>query len=484
MELMKCSITELREKLKRREISAVELTKYYLSRIEKVDMQINSYLKVCEEKALKMAKKAQERIDRGEASDLTGIPLSIKDNICTEGIRTSCGSKMLENFIPPYNATVVTKLIDEGAVILGKVNMDEFAMGSSTQTSYFKKTKNPYDLTRVPGGSSGGSGASVCGGLAAASLGSDTGGSIRQPAAFCGLTGIKPSYGLVSRYGLIAFASSFDQIGPLARSARDCALILKAISGKDPYDSTSKDITIDFESRLGKSIRGLKIGVPKEYFDEGLDEEVKQAVLKTIDELKAMGAQVMDVSMPSLKYAVATYYLISSAEASANLARYDGIRFGYCASNIASYDKWVKRTRKEGFGLEVKRRILLGNYALSSGYYDAYYKKALSVKEKIKQEYEDIFSICDVIITPTMPGTANKIYESETDPVKIYLADIYTVPVNIAGLPAVNTTCGYDQKGLPIGLSIVGKKFDDATILQVADAIEQNFKVVYPSLLG
>ncbi len=482
MDLTKCSISSLRQKLDDKEISSVELTQHYLDRIKKIDSKINSYITVCEEEALEMARKAQKKIDEKKASLLTGIPVNIKDNICTKGIRTTCGSKMLENFTPPYNATVVTKLLSERAVILGKVNMDEFAMGSSTQSSYFMQTKNPYDLHRVPGGSSGGSAASVCGRLAAASLGSDTGGSIRQPSAFCGLTGMKPSYGTVSRHGLVAFASSLDQIGPLARSAKDCSIILKVIAGKDNYDSTSKETPIDFDSKLGKSIKGLKIGVPTEYFDEGLEEEVKKSVLNTINNMKAMGAEVIDVSMPSLKYAVATYYLISSSEAASNLARYDGIRFGYCMPDAQSYEERIKKTRKEGFGEEVKRRILLGNYALSSGYYEEYYKKALTVRQKIKQEYEEIFSMCDVIITPTMPTTANMIGQDESDPVKIYLSDIYTVPVNIAGLPAANTTCGYDKNGMPIGLSIVGNKFDDATVLQVADAIEQNFEIKYPQI--
>lgn len=484
MELSKCSISNLREKLDSKEISAIELTQYYLNRIKKIDPKINSYITVCEEEALEMAKRAQKKIDEKKASILTGIPLSIKDNICTKGIITTCASRMLENFNPPYNATVVTKLMSEDAVILGKVNMDEFAMGSSTQSSFFKKTKNPYDLNRVPGGSSGGSAASVSAGLAAASLGSDTGGSIRQPAAFCGLTGIKPTYGTVSRHGLIAFASSFDQIGPLAKSARDCALILEVIAGKDNYDSTSKEVHIDFASKIGQSIKGLKIGIPAEYFDEGLEGEVKRAVIETLSNIKSMGAEVIDVSMPSLKYAVAAYYLISSAEAVANLARYDGIRFGYCVQEAEGYEERIKKTRKEGFGEEVKRRILLGNYALSSGYYDQYYKKALTVMQRIKREYEEIFKKCDAIITPTMPSVANKIGENENDPIKIYLCDIYTVPVNIAGLPALNTTCGYDKNGMPIGLSIVGKKFDDATVLQVADAIEKNFKVQYPAISG
>ncbi|MDF2614846.1 MAG: glutamyl-tRNA(Gln) amidotransferase, subunit [Clostridia bacterium] len=482
MELCDKSILELRQMLDQKEISSSELTKYYLDRINKIDGQINSYITVCEEEALKTAENADNRIAKGEASALTGIPISIKDNMCTEGIRTTCGSKMLGNFVPPYNATAVSKLLAEDAVILGKVSMDEFAMGGSTQTSYYKKTTNPYDKARVPGGSSGGSAASVAAKLSAASLGSDTGGSIRQPAAFCGITGMKPTYGAVSRFGLVAFASSFDQIGPLAHSAKDCAGILNVISGHDVNDGTSERQKIDFSSKLGKDIKGLKLALPKEFFGDGIDESVKSAVLKAAAEYEKMGAKIVEVSMPSLKYAIAAYYLIASAEASSNLARYDGIKFGYCTPDAKTYDERITRTRKEGFGEEVKRRILLGTYALSSGYYDAYYKKALYVQQKIKAEYKGIFDTCDAIITPTAPTTAYKIGEIEGDPVKMYLADICTVTVNIAGLPALSTTCGYDNAGMPIGMSVVGKAFDDATVLQVADAFETSFKRINPKL--
>ena len=482
MELCDKSILELRQLLDQKEISSVELTKYYLDRISQTDKQVESYITVCEEEALKRAALADHRIAKGESASLTGIPISIKDNMCTEGIRTTCGSKMLENFVPPYNATAVNKLLAEDVVILGKVSMDEFAMGGSTQTSYYKKTKNPYDFTRVPGGSSGGSAASVAAKLAAASLGSDTGGSIRQPAAFCGITGMKPTYGAVSRFGLVAFASSFDQIGPLAHSARDCASVLNVISGHDAFDGTSSPKNINFSSKLGHDIKGLKLALPKEFFGEGIDSGVKAMVLKAVKEYEKMGAEIVEVSLPSLKYAIAAYYLIASAEASSNLARYDGIKFGYCTPEAKTYEERIMRTRNEGFGEEVKRRILLGTYALSSGYYDAYYKKALYIQQKIKVEYKSIFEGCDAIITPTAPTTAYKIGEIEGDPVKMYLADICTVTVNIAGLPAVSTTCGYDEKGMPIGMSIVGKAFDDATVLQVADAFESNFKIQHPKL--
>ncbi len=471
-------VIELRQMLDDKEISAVELTRYYLDRIKEVDPQVEGFITVCEEEALEAARVADEVIARGESKMFTGIPVAIKDNICTKGILTTCASKMLYNFKPTYNATVVEKLLGENAVILGKLNMDEFAMGGSTQTSYYKKTKNPYDLTRVPGGSSGGSAAAMAAKLAAITIGSDTGGSIRQPASFCGVTGMKPSYGTVSRFGLVAFGSSLDQIGPLAKSAKDCALVLNTIAGQDVHDGTSVSIKIDFTSELDKEIKGLRIAVPKEFFEEGIEEEVKVAVLKAIDWYKSQGAEVVEVSMPSLKYAIASYYLLSSAEASSNLSRYDGIKYGYCTPKAKTYEERITRTRQEGFGEEVKRRILLGTYALSSGYYDAYYKKALYIREKIKAEYESIFKSCDVMITPTAPTVAYKIGVNEDNPVKMYLADICTVTVNIAGLPAVSTTCGYDAEGMPIGMSIVGKVFDDAKVIGVADAFEKQFTPV------
>lgn len=476
MDLTAQKIGDLRSMLDKKEISAKELTNAYLDRISSVDDKLESFITVTAETAEKAAEKAQEIINKGEASALCGIPLAIKDNICTDGVKTTCASKMLEDFVPFYNATVMDKLENEGAVMLGKVSMDEFAMGGSTQTSAFKKTKNPYDLGRVPGGSSGGSAAAVSASLCAAALGSDTGGSIRQPSAFCGVTGLKPTYGRVSRYGLIAFASSLDQIGPIAKSAEDCAIILNAIAGYDPHDGTSsKNEVPDFTAKIGQDIKGMKIAVPKEFYAEGIDDEVRNAVLKAADYYKSLGAELVDCSMPSLKYAVASYYLISSAEASSNLSRFDGIKYGHRSEEGENFAELISNSRREGFGEEVKRRIMLGNYALSSGYYDAYYGKAMALKQKIREEYESIFTGCDVILTPTAPTVAYGVNENISDPAKMYQADICTVTVNIASLPGISTTCGYDSKGMPIGMSIIGKKWDEATIIQAADAFEKNF---------
>ena len=476
MDLTALKISDLRSMLDKKELSAKELTDAYLDRIKAVDDKLESYITVTAEAAEKAAEKAQEKINKGEASALCGIPLAIKDNICTDGVKTTCSSKMLGNFVPFYNATVMDKLENEGAVMLGKVSMDEFAMGGSTQTSAFKKTKNPYDLTRVPGGSSGGSAAAVSASLCAAALGSDTGGSIRQPSSFCGVTGLKPTYGRVSRYGLVAFASSLDQIGPIAKSAEDCAVILNAIAGYDPHDGTSsKNEVPDFTAKIGQDIKGMKIAVPKEFYAEGIDDEVKKAVLAAADYYKSLGAELVDCSMPSLKYAVAAYYLISSAEASSNLSRFDGIKYGHRSEEGENFAELISNSRREGFGEEVKRRIMLGNYALSSGYYDAYYGKAMALKQKIREEYENIFTGCDVILTPTAPTVAYGVNENISDPAKMYQADICTVTVNIASLPGISTTCGYDSKGMPIGMSIIGKKWDEATIIQAADAFEKNF---------
>lgn len=476
MDITALKISELRSMLDKKEISAEELTNAYLNRIESVDGKVESYITVTADAAKNAAKKAQEKIDKGEASALCGIPLAIKDNICTDGVKTTCASKMLENFVPFYNATVMDKLENAGAVMLGKVSMDEFAMGGSTQTSAFKKTKNPFDLGRVPGGSSGGSAAAVSAELCAGALGSDTGGSIRQPSSFCGVTGLKPTYGRVSRYGLIAFASSLDQIGPVAKSAEDCALILNAIAGYDPHDGTSSKFDVpDFTANIGKDIKGMKIAVPKEFYAEGIDGVVRDAVLKAADYYKSLGAELVECSMPSLKYAVAAYYLISSAEASSNLSRFDGIKYGHRSEEGENFAELISNSRREGFGEEVKRRIMLGNYALSSGYYDAYYGKAMALKQKIREEYDSIFEKCDVILTPTAPTVAYGVNENISDPAKMYQADICTVTVNIASLPAISTTCGYDENGMPIGMSIVGKKWDESTIIQAADAFEKNF---------
>ena len=455
----------------------LNLPKQYLDRIENSDKEINSYITVCKENALADAKKAQEVIDSGNSGAFTGLPISVKDNICTLGVKTTCASHMLDDFIPPYNATVMEKLKKDNIVMLGKTNMDEFAMGGSSQTSYFGGVKNPYDLTRVTGGSSGGAAASVSADLCAAALGSDTGGSVRQPASFCGVTGLKPTYGTVSRWGLIAFASSLDQIGVIAKSAEDTGYMLEGIYGYDENDATSsKKSEGNYNSLIGSDVSKLKIGVPKEFFGDGLNDEVKTAVLNAVEYYKKLGCEIVDVSLPSLEYAVSAYYLISSAEAASNLSRFDGIKYGLRSGLGEDFNDLIKNSRREGFGQEVKRRIMLGNYALCSGYYDAYYKNATRIRTQIRNEYADIFRKCDVMLTPTAPTTAYKIGEQENDPVKMYLADIYTVTVNIAGLPAISTTCGYDSKGLPIGMSLIGKAFDEKTIIAVCDRFEKDFE--------
>ena len=483
MDVTKLKIREMRKLLDKKEVSAVELSTEYINRISKYNDKYQVFITKTEELALESAKKSQATIDAGNAPALCGIPLAIKDNICTEDVKTTCASKILENFIPPYNATAMENLNSQGAVMLGKVSMDEFAMGGSTQTSAFAKTKNPYDETKVPGGSSGGSAAAVAATLCAAALGSDTGGSIRQPAAFCGVTGIKPTYGRVSRYGLVAFASSLDQIGPIAKDSHDCGIILNAICSYDRHDGTSSKHPVpDFTSKIGTSIKGMKIAIPAEFYGEGIDEEIRKSVLASAEAYKSMGAELVECSMPSLKYAIPAYYLISSAEACSNLSRFDGIKYGHRSDDDVSYETLIRASRSEGFGDEVKRRILLGNYALSSGYYDAYYGKALALKQKIKAEYDDIFSTCDIILTPTTPSTAFGINDNISDPVKMYQADICTVTVNIASLPALSTTCGYDKNGMPIGMSLIGKSFDEATLIQVADAFEQGFTPVAPKI--
>lgn len=479
MELKKQTLGSLREMLDTKQISTAELCKEYSDSIKAKDSDVLGYITVTEDEALKNAEKAQEIIDKGEAKALTGIPLAIKDNICTYGIRTTCASKMLENFVPPYDANVIEKLKAENYVLLGKTSMDEFAMGGSTQTSAFAKTRNPFDLSRVPGGSSGGSAAVVSAGLAPAALGSDTGGSIRQPASFCGVTGLKPTYGRVSRYGLVAFASSLDQIGPIANSAVDCGTILNVICGKDSRDATSANKPAeDFNAKVGKDIKGMKIALPKEFFADSTDDEVKNAVLAAAKKYEEMGATLVDCSMKSLKYAVSAYYLVASAEAASNLSRFDGIKYGLRGEG-RTFDEMIRDSRTRGFGDEVKRRILLGNYALSSGYYDAYYLKALALKQQIIKEYNEIFENADVILTPTAPTVAYKIGEQETDPVKMYLADICTVTVNIASLPAISVPCGYNADGMPIGMSLVGRKWDEATLIQTADAFEKTFERRY-----
>ena len=466
------TIHEYAELLKQKKLSSVELTKQYLARIEKADAQIGSYITVCPDEALAAAGKADERIARGEATLLTGIPVGIKDNICTEGIKTTCASKMLYNFVPPYDATVIKRLKNEGAVILGKLNMDEFAMGSSTESSYFKKTKNPYDLTRVPGGSSGGSAASVSADLAPYTLGSDTGGSIRQPAAFCGNVGLKPTYGLVSRFGLVAFASSLDQIGSFTKDVTDCAIVLNAIAGYDKMDSTSVDADkTDYTKALGLPLKGMKVGVPKQYLESGIQAEIREAVENAIKVYEILGAECEECSLPLSKYALPAYYLISSAEASSNLARFDGIKYGYRAEEYHGLTELYEITRSEGFGEEVKRRIMLGTYALSSGYYDAYYKKAQQVRRLIKLDFAACFEKYDVLLTPTTPTTAYKFGE-KSNPIAMYMGDICTVAVNIAGLPAISIPAGLDKKGMPIGIQLIANSFEERKLLTAAFAYE------------
>lgn len=483
MDMKDAKIRELRTLLDEKKVSAKELAEQCFSAIKAKDDVYKCYITTTEELAYEQAEKAQEIINKGEASALTGIPMAIKDNICTDGVKTTCASRMLEDFVPPYNATVMEKLNAQNIVMLGKTSMDEFAMGGSTQTSAFAKTKNPFDAERVPGGSSGGSASAVSAGFCAAALGSDTGGSIRQPAAFCGITGMKPTYGRVSRYGLVAFASSLDQIGPMARDTHDCAIILNSICGFDIHDGTSsRNAVPDFTAKIGSDIKGMKIALPKEFFAEGIDEEIRKSVMNAAEAYKAMGAELVECSMPSLKYAIPAYYLIACAEACSNLSRYDGIKYGHRSEIGDSYEELIMHSRAEGFGEEVKRRILLGNYALSSGYYDAYYGKAMALRQLIKKEYNEIFEKCDVILTPTTPTTAYSCDENVSDPVKMYQADICTVTVNIAGLPAVSTPCGYDAKGLPIGMSVIGKPFDEQTVIQAADAFEKTFERVSPKL--
>ncbi len=468
------TISELRKKLDTKEISSVELTKEYLKKIA-ANSELGAFNTVCEEEALASAEAADKKIAEGNVLPLTGIPMAIKDNICTKDIKTTCSSKMLADFAPPYDATVMEKLNSQGIVVLGKTSMDEFAMGGSSQTSALSKPKNPFNTSCVPGGSSGGSATAVSAGLCAAALGTDTGGSIRQPAAFCGITGMKPTYGTVSRFGLVAFGSSLDQIGPMTNSAKDCGTILNAIAGQDVHDRTTRKHSIDFNSLLGDDIKGKKIGLPKEFFGDGIDSETKDAVMGVAKFYESMGAELVEVSMPTLKYAVSAYYLLACAEASSNLSRYDGVKYGYRTDSPESYDELIKKTRSEGFGTEVKRRILLGTYALSSGYYDAYYKKALAVRQQFRAEHDDIFKKCDVMLTPTAPTVAYGTDANIDDPVKMYLADVCTVTANIAGIPAISVPCGVNKDGMPMGFSLSAKRFDDAKIVQFADIYENQF---------
>ena len=463
---------QLRESLDKREVTSVEVTKSYLERIGRLEPSLNCYLTVTSELALSMAGEADRRIAKGEAAPLTGIPVGLKDVLVTKGVQTTCASRILEGWIPPYDGTAVAKLKAEGAVFLGKLNMDEFAMGSSTENSAYGKVRNPWDTTRVPGGSSGGSAAATAAHEAAVTLGTDTGGSIRQPAAFCGVVGLKPTYGRVSRYGMVAFASSLDQIGPIARDVSDAAMLLGSIAGHDPADSTSVDLPVpDYLASLTGDARGLRIGVPREYFVEGMDPEIAAAVKKAVALMTDLGAKVSEVSLPHTKYAVAVYYLIATAEASSNLARFDGVRFGLsreAGDLISSY----KRTRAAGFGAEVKRRIMLGTYSLSAGYYDAYYRKAQRVRALIAGDFAEAFKEVDVLLTPVTPTAAFKIGEKTGDPLKMYLSDIFTIPLNLAGLPGLSLPCGFTGEGLPIGLQMMARPFAEETLLRAAHAYE------------
>lgn len=474
MSLFDHKVSDLHELLHKKELKVSDLVDESYKRIAEVDDKVQAFLTLNEEQARQTAKVLDEKLSSGNAEGLLfGMPIGIKDNIVTKGLRTTCASKILENFDPIYDATVVQKLQKAETVTIGKLNMDEFAMGSSNENSHFQKTYNPWNLDRVPGGSSGGSAAAVAAGEVLFSLGSDTGGSIRQPAAFCGVVGMKPTYGRVSRFGLVAFASSLDQIGPITRTVEDNAYLLEAISGLDPMDSTSANVDVpNFTKSLTGDVKGLKIAVPKEYLGEGVNGSVRQSVLDALKVLEGLGAVWEEVSLPHSKYALATYYLLSSSEASANLARFDGVRYGYRSPNAETLLDLYKNTRAEGFGDEVKRRIMLGTFALSSGYYDAYYKKAQKVRTLIKQDFEKVFEQYDVIIGPTTPTPAFKIGENIDDPMTMYVNDILTIPVNLAGVPGISVPCGFDG-GLPLGLQIIGKHFDEACVYRVAHAFEQ-----------
>ncbi len=471
--LIDLTIWELSTLLRKKEVSSKEVTEAYLERIDAVDQKVKAYITVTAEGALKAAEEADEKIARGDQRPLTGIPIGLKDVLCTEGIPTTCASKILENFVPPYDATVVARLKKEGAVFLGKLNMDEFAMGSSTENSAFFPTRNPWSLDSIPGGSSGGSAAAVAARIACAALGSDTGGSIRQPASHCGIVGMKPTYGRVSRYGLVAFASSLDQIGPMTRDVRDCAILLNAIAGFDPKDSTSYPGDVpDFTAVIERELDGMRIGVPKEYFGHGIEDSVDSAIRNAISTLEENGARIVEVSLPHTEYAVATYYIIAPAEASSNLMRYDGVKYGFRASGYKNLLDMYKETRSQGFGPEVKRRIMLGTYSLSSGYYDAYYKKASQVRTIIRDDFLKAFNVCDCLITPVAPTPPFRIGEKVDDPLQMYLSDIFTIPVNLAGLPGISVPCALTEAGLPIGVQFIAPPFREETLIHVGSAFE------------
>ena len=472
-----CTLTihEAQAKLSARELSAVELTRAVLDRIRATDGRLHAYLHVCAADALSQAEAADRALAAGALpSPLCGIPIALKDVILTRGIRSTAGSKILENFVPPYDATVTRKLRDAGAVIVGKANCDEFAMGSSNENSAYMACRNPWDTDRVPGGSSGGSAAAVAADQACASLGTDTGGSIRLPAAFCGVVGLKPSYGRVSRFGVVAYASSLDQVGPVTKDVRDCALLLQTIAGHDPHDSTSVDVPVpDYAAKLAAGVRGLRIGLPREYFIDGMQREVETAIRRAVECLEDLGADVVPVSLPHTEYAVAAYYLVATAEASSNLARYDGVRYGSRAADADDLVDLYRTTRARGFGSEVKRRIMLGTYVLSAGYYDAYYLQAQKVRTLVRRDFLRAFDTCDVIATPVAPTTAFRVGEKTADPLTMYLSDIFTIAVNLAGLPGISVPCGFDEQEMPIGLQLIGRAFDEATLLRAAYAYEQ-----------
>lgn len=472
-ELHTLSIKQLSEGLRSRQFSSRELTQHFLKRIEAHDRTLNSYITVCADSALQEADAADARLAKGEAGPLTGIPMAQKDIFCTRGVKTSCGSKMLDKFIAPYDATIVTKLKQAGTVLLGKCNMDEFAMGSSNETSWYGPVRNPWDLARVPGGSSGGSVAAVAAGLAPVATGTDTGGSVRQPAALTNLTGIKPTYGRVSRYGMVAFASSLDQAGVVGRSAEDCAPVLSAMAGFDPLDSTSADQPVpDYAAALDPPIQGLRIGLPKEYFAEGLDPAVRECVLAAVKKFEELGATVAEISLPNSPLSVPTYYVVAPAEASSNLARYDGVRYGHRAEGVKTLEELYKRSRGEGFGAEVQRRIMIGTYVLSHGYYEAYYLKAQKVRRLISDDFKRAFENVDLILGPTTQSVAFRLGDKTSDPVAMYLNDIYTIAANLAGLPAMSIPCGFFQN-LPVGLQLMGNYFDESRLLNAAHQYQQ-----------
>lgn len=478
MELNQLTIHELQEKIKNGSTTATQITESVFSRIHAVEERVHSFIRLLKDEALAAAANADESIKKGDIKSLTGIPIVLKDILCTKGITTTCGSHILHNFIPPYNATVVEKLTAAGAVFVGKANMDEFAMGSSTETSYFGPTRNPWDLERIPGGSSGGSATAVAADECIASVGSDTGGSIRQPAALCGIVGMKPTYGRVSRFGLIAFASSLDQIGPFTKDVEDCAIMMNVLAGYDSRESTSVNTEVpDYRQFIGRDIKGWKIGIPKEYFIEGIDPEVNDAIKKSISVIEQSGGQCVDISLPYTQYCVATYYIIAPAEASSNLARYDGVRYGFRSTESRDLLDMYRNTRMEGFGSEVKRRIMIGTYALSAGYYDAYYKKASQVRALIKRDFEEAFKKCDVILTPTTPTPAFKIGEKTDDPLQMYLSDIFTISANLAGIPGISVPCGFTLSGLPVGVQFLAGHFEEDKLIQIASVYEKNAKI-------